>query len=114
MENSDNQEKEEVDQIKTKHILDNLQCDFFLEKLFNNLHKKKSFELIKYNNQIKERLHLNMNDYRKFCELYSSIEIEILPIKDEYSKFINMKYDDKYYHIYFDDYKEEIKRNYLT
>ena len=111
MDYSENQEKEELVQIQTKHIFENLKCDFFFEKLFNNLHKKKSFELIKYNAKIKHRLHLNINNYREFCELYSSIEIEIIPINGEYSKFINMKYDEKYYHIFFDDNKEEIKRN---
>ena len=110
-----NKENEEINQNESTNIFEKLKCDFFLEKLFINLHKKKSFELIKYNNKIKKRLHLNTNSYKEFCQLYSSIEIEIILKKDIYGKFINIKGDDKYYHIYFDNNKEiEIKRNYIT
>ena len=46
--------------------------------------------------------------------MYSSIEIEIKPVKNKYGKFINIKKEnEKYYHIYFNDNEEEIKRNYL-
>ena len=41
------------------------------------------------------------------------IEIEIIPTKDQYGKFININENDKlYYHIYFNDNKEEIKNKY--
>ena len=41
--------------------------------------------------------------------------MEIEPVNDKYDKFINInKENEKYYHIYFDNNKEEIKRNYLN
>ena len=47
-----------------------------------------------------------------YSEKYSSIEIEIKPVNDEYGKFINFKKEDeKYYHIYLNNNKEEIKMN---
>ena len=47
--------------------------------------------------------------------MYSSIEIEIKPVKNEYGKFIEMNEENKkYFHIYFNNNKEEIKRNYLN
>ena len=43
------------------------------------------------------------------------IEIEIKPFDNKYGNFINIKKEDeKYYHIYFDINKEEIKRNYIN
>ena len=47
--------------------------------------KKKSLEILKYNKKIKNRLNVNLNNYKK----------------------------EDYIHIYFNDNKEEIKRNYL-
>ena len=78
--------------------------------------KKKSLEIIKYNKNMKDRINISIKDYKKYSELiYSSIEIEIKPVKNKYGKFINIdKGDEKYYHIYFNDNKEEIKRNYLN
>ena len=46
--------------------------------------------------------------------MYSSIEIELKLADDKYDEFINISDKDKeYYHIYFDNSNEEIKRNYL-
>ena len=65
--------------------------------------------------KIKERINISIKDYEEYSEIYSSIEIEIKPVINKYGKFINIdKENMKYYHIYFDDGKEEIKRNYLN
>ena len=51
---------------------------------------------------IKQRLNLNINDYKEYCETYSSIEIELVPVKDKFGKFININDKNKLYiHIYF-------------
>ena len=46
--------------------------------------------------------------------MYSSIEIEIISNKNKLGHFINIHYKEnkKYFHIYFDDNTEEVKRNY--
>ena len=42
------------------------------------------------------------------------MEIEVIPCKNKFGKFIIVGYDDvkKYYHIYFNDDKQEIKDKY--
>ena len=101
-------------QIKSNCIFNKLRNDYFLRKTYNNLQKKKSLEIVKYNNNNKKRLNLNIYDYKNFCETYSSIEIEIIPKNYYYDYFINIDDKDKiYYHIYFNDNKEEVKRNHL-
>ena len=44
------------------------------------------------------------------------IELEVIPAKNKYGKFINIKKEEEsFYHIYFNDNKEEeIKRNFLN
>ena len=102
-------------QIKSKNKLIKIRCNYFLEKLFNILEKKKSLDLIKYNKKLKKRINININDYKEYLEIYSSIEIEINPMINKFGKFINIKDEDSiYYHIYFNNNKEEIKRNYIN
>ena len=75
---------------------------------------KKLLDIIKYNKNIKKKININVNDYKKYSEKYSTIEIEIKLIDNKFGQFINIKEDDKiYYHIYFNNNKEEIKRNYI-
>ena len=94
-----------------KDIFKNVKSGYILQKLFDNLDRKKLLGIIKYNNNLKRRINININDYKEYSELYSSIEIEIIPKINEYGKFINInKEHEKYYHIYFNDNKEEIKR----
>ena len=106
-------EKTKSNKIESKDIFKNLKSDFFLQKLFYNLSKKKTLDIIKYNNKIKERINICIKDYKEYSEIYSSIEIEIKPVSNKYGEFIKMNENEKYYHIYFNDNKEEIKRNYL-
>ena len=106
-----NKEKVEKNKIKSINKFNNLKSDYFLQKVFSNLERKKSINIVKYNNNIKERLNININDYKE-C---SSIEIEIKPVNNKYGQFINYgKKDEKYYHIYFNNNEEEIKRNYIN
>ena len=93
----------------------NLKSDYFLKKLFSNLKRKKQLDIIKYNKNMKKRININIKDYKEYSEKYSSIEIEIIPKLNESDYFINIFHqeDKKYFHIYFNDNKEEIKTNYL-
>ena len=49
--------------------------------VFNLLLTKKSLDILKYNKNITERINININNYKEYSELYSSIEIEIKPVK---------------------------------
>ena len=112
--NKSNNKKEELKQIKSKDKFENLKSNYFLQKIFDNLKRKKSLEIIKYNKNIKKRINLKINDYKEYSEIYSSIEIEIILKKKKYGKFININEENKsYYHIYFNNNKEEINRNYI-
>ena len=107
-----NNQKAERDKAEVKCDLKNIKNDYFLMKVFNNLKKKNSLEMVKYNKKIKERLNLNINDYKEYCETYTSIEIELISVKDKFGQFININDEEKiYHHIYFNN-KEEIKINY--
>ena len=98
---------------KPNPILESLKSDYFLQKLYDNMPKKKKLEIVKYNKKVQNRLDLGVKDYKEYSETYSSIEIEIIPKKGKYGRFIKFDINDKlYYHIYFNDNKEEIKNKY--
>ena len=103
------------EKIEVKDLFIKLKSNYILKKLFNNLLKRKSLDIIKYNKYIKNRINISNEDYKEYSEIYSSIELEIKVAKDKYGKFINIKEENEmYYHIYFNNNKEEIKRNYLN
>ena len=52
--------------------------------------KKKSLDIIKYNKNLKDRLDISIKDYKEYSEIYSLIELEIKPVKNNYDKFINI------------------------
>ena len=96
-----------------KSILENIKSKFILKRIIKNLQKLKLFELIKCNKSIQNSLKMNINSYKEFHETNTPIEIEIIPVEKFYGKFINIEEngDMLYYHIYFNDSNDEIKRN---
>ena len=112
--NLSSKEKLEINKIKSIYKYENIKSEYILQKVFYNLDKKKSLKIVKDSKKIKKRLNIDINDYKEFAEKYSSIEIEIKPVKNKYGKFINIKNEcEKYYHSYFNNNIEEIKRNYI-
>ena len=94
--------------------LQNVRSIYILKKIFNIIQKNKQLGIIRYNKKLQKRFNLNFNDYKEYSELYSYIEVETKPTINENGTFINISESEKeYYHIYFDDKIEEIKRNYL-
>ena len=92
------QEKSKL--INSNNKLRNIKSDYFIQKFFDNIHNRKSLEIIKYNKNLQNKMHININHYKNYSEKYSSIEIEIKPMKNKYGKFINIKKkDEEYYHI---------------
>ena len=90
-----------------------IKADYFLQKVFDNLKKKISLNIVKYNKNIKNRIKMDIKDYKEYSEKYSSIEMEIKPVKNKYGEFINIKEENEiYYHIYFNNNKEEVKGEY--
>ena len=77
---------ENPNQVNKISLLLKIKCDFFLRKLFDNLKKKKTLKINKYNKKIKKRLNLNVYDYIQ----NSKIEIEIIPKENAYGNIINI------------------------
>ena len=96
-------------------IFKNLKSDYILKMIFNYTPRKTELEILKYNKNLKKRADISFNDYKKYCEQFSSIEIELVPIKNSLSNFININAGkEKYFHIYINDNKnQEIKRTKL-
>ena len=108
--NISKENNKENESAKPNLIIENIKSRYILSKIYNNITKKKKLEIIKYNKKIQNRLNLDVKDYKEY---YEEIEIEIIPTKDNYGEFINIDENDKlYYHIYFNDNKEEIKNKY--
>ena len=98
--------------IKSKDELKNLKSDYFLQKIYDYLQTKKSLEIFRYNKNLQKRLNISIKNYKEYSEIYSSIEIELIPIKNGDGKFINIPKNEKdYFHIYFHESKEETKDN---
>ena len=90
----------------------NINSKFIIQKIFDHLIKLKTLEIIKYNKKIHKRLNVSINDFKEYSELYTPIEIEIIPVYSYNCTFINIpKNEELHYHIYFNNNKEEIKRN---
>ena len=111
-------QKRVINPIKVKHkILENKNSDFrnikskyILKIIFNNLKNSRSFQIIKYNKKLQNRLDFSFHDYREYIQVLSPIEIELKLVDKEYGKFINIPKEDKdYYHIFFNNSKKEIK-----
>ena len=83
---------------------------YILNLIFNNLHKKKLLEVIRYNKKIQTRSNKDINYLKKYLQ----IKIEIIPLENIYGNFINISNNNNYYHIYFNDNVQEVKRNYIT
>ena len=104
--NVSKENNKENESTKPNPIIDNIKSRYILSKIYNNMTKKKKLKIVKYNKKIQNRLNLDVKDYKEYCE----IDIEIIPTKDKYGKFININENDKlFYHIYFNDNNEEIK-----
>ena len=108
MSNSNNKSISQKREFYSLCNLENIKSKYNIQNVFNNLSKKKFFEIIKQNNKIKERLDINIKDYKEYSETYTSIEIEIIPIRNKHGQFININEEDElYYHIYFNNNKKE-------
>ena len=101
--------------IASNNQLKNVKSDYFIQKFFGYMSKRKSLETIRYNKSIQKRINININHYKAYSEEYSSIELDIIPMKGEYGKFINIKEEDKNIFIYtlMTIKKKEIERTYL-
>mgnify|MGYP007102003155 FL=1 len=101
---------------ENKNLLYLIKSKYVLQSIFNNLERKKTLILIHHNKTIQEKININLAHYKKECKII----LEIIPTKKSIfsqsnndNKFINYlnEEDKSYYHIYFNDSQEEIKKN---
>ena len=116
MESSNKTSKEnnkKNERAKQNQIIENINCNYISKKIYDIIPKKKKLVIVKYNKRIQNLLNLSTKDYKEYSETLTPIEMEIIPTKGKYDRFINInKKNKKYYHIYFNDNKEEIKYKY--
>ena len=111
--NISKENNKENESAKPNPITENIKSDYFLRKLYDNMTKKKKLVIVKYNKKIQNRINLSIKDYKEYSETFTPIDIEIIPAKGKYDKFINIDKNGKlYYHIYFKENKKEIKNKY--
>ena len=93
-------------------LIDNISSKYILKQLFDNLQKRTMLKIIQYNKFIQEKLDIGIKDYEK----YSKIEIELIPVKHKYGKFINISEQEyePYIQIYFNDSPNRIKRYFFN
>ena len=87
-------ETEELASNKSKSQLINIQSYYFLQTIFNNITEKRALEIIKINKNIQNRLNIHINNYREYCELYTPIEIEMIPLQNKNGFFLNIQPED--------------------
>ena len=95
-------------------MLTNIKNNYVFRNILKLVPEKLYLKLFNYNKKLQEKSNVSINTYKK---LFNQIEIEIIPINElvnEKNEFINGYGDRAFYHIYFDNEKKEIKRNYIT
>ena len=100
--------KEKNKNNKPNSLFQKIRSNFICKKIFCLLKRNTKLSIIKYNNKIKNKLNITTDDYNEYFET----EIELIPNKIQYGKFINI-YDEFFCHKYVNDNEEEIKENYL-
>ena len=94
--------------IVSNNKLSKLKSDYFIQRFFGFMPERKSLETIRYNKSIQKRINININHYKLYSETKTSIELDIIPMKGKYGKFISINEEDKkYFHIYFNDNKKK-------
>ena len=95
-----------------ENILYNIKSKVVMKKIVEKIQKLTLLKLFNYNKKIQLKLDLTLDDYKS----NSLIEIELIPKDQGISNNFFINYDKntkKYFHIFFDDNKEEVDRNYF-
>ena len=79
--------KESLKQKNNIYNLREIRNKYIIQQIFEHLNQKIFLKIIKYNKNIQDKLDINQNDYKTYCD----IEIEIIPTEDYHTKepFIN-------------------------
>jgi len=100
-----------MEQSRSINSLEKIKNKYILKQILDNLRPIILLKLLKYNKSLQNKIDKKLSDYKKE---YSKIVIEIIPAENKYGTFINIYNNKQYYHIYFNDDKEETKRKEIT
>ena len=98
--------------INYNSFLLNIKSKYILEEIFAYIKQNIILKIIQYNKEFQNKLNIVLYDYKME---FHKIIIELTPAEKLYGKFINISkktYKD-FFHIYFNDNKEEINRIYI-
>ena len=101
----------EFEQIQTVCNLEKIKSRYILKKIFKNLKKRISLDMVKYNKKTQKKLNYDFKSYKDFSEII----MEVIPELNKFGKFINIinQGEEIYFHIYFNNDDKEIKRTYI-
>ena len=68
--NPPKESNKENESAKPNPITENIKSDYFLQKLYDNMTKKKKLELVKYNQKMQNRINLSVKNYKEYSEIY--------------------------------------------
>ena len=88
--NASKENNKENESAKQYPILENIKSRYILSKIYDNMTKKKKLEIVKYNKKIQNRINLSIKNNKEYSEIFTPIEIEIIPIKSKYRTFIKI------------------------
>ena len=89
-------------------ILSNIKSKIIIKEIFKNIKEIKLLKIIRHNKKLHSQLNKDINNYKKFS--YIEIEIYLNSKENGCGKFINIS-NEQYFHIYFNNNDEEIKRD---
>ena len=61
-----------------------------IERFSKYINRQKILKIAQYNKKIQKIFNLNINDYKKYSKIFTKIDIELIPKKNEYGYFINL------------------------
>ena len=76
--------------IVSKNQIKNVKSHYIILKIIEYMTERKSLETIKYNKSIQKRIDINIKHYKAYSETKTSIELDIIPMKGKYGKFIKL------------------------
>ena len=82
--------KKIIKPIKKEGNLEDIKSKYILIYIFDTLRKNRWLDIIKYNKKLQNKLELDINSYKEYHDIYSEIELEIIPVKKKSGKFIDI------------------------
>ena len=102
-----------MDKNNNKSIIwNNVKSKYILKKIFDNLVEDRALNIMRINKALQNKLDIDINTYKEMCKII----IDIYPKRGIEGKLFNKleNTDESYYHIYFDENKEEVKNNSIS